>query len=396
MRIVKNLFREIKYYRDFLKIERNKKEIVFYAEDKSDYSYFEGLINYLTNQLNLNICYVTSDICDPILKLESKRIRTFYINSLFAFFAPLLDSKLLIMTMPDLHRFHIRRSLCGTHHVYIFHNIGSSFPVIRFGALFYYDTIFCVGSHHLEEIRKQEELYNLPKKNLVNFGYYRVEKADSTYRDYIQTQRKKEISSTHKVRILIGPSWGDNSILNFCGERLIRTLLESNYEVAVRPHPMTRKKTPRMLDALNEQFKNSNNYLCEENIASLDSVYRSDLLISDWSGLAFEYALGTERPVLFIDVPQKIVNLRYKELEIEPIDVKIRYRIGRVLKVNELERADGVITDILQNKDYYREEIKKVRTEFVYNFGNSSRAGADFIVSFIRDRLNKTMKNLDV
>jgi len=400
MKRVRNLFREIKYYRDFLKIERDKREVVFYAEDKSDYSYFEGLINYLTNQLNLNICYVTSDSCDPMLKLKSKRIRTFYINSLFAFFVPLLDSKLLIMTMPDLHRFHIRRSLCGTHHVYIFHNIGSSFPVIRFGALFYYDTIFSVGPHHLEEIRKQEELYSLPKKNLVNFGYYRVEKAYSIYRDHIQAQLKKEISPTDtsvdKVRILIGPSWGDDSILNFCGEKLIRILLESNYQVTVRPHPMTRKKTPRVLDALNQQFKNSNNYICEENIASLDSVYGSDLLISDWSGFAFEYALGTERPVLFVDVPQKIVNPRYKELGIEPIDVKIRYRIGKVLKVNELERADGIINDILQNKDHYREEIGKARTEFVYNFGNSSQAGANFIASFLRDRLNKTVTNLNV
>ena len=69
-------------------------------------------------------------------------VDVFYFKKLLPTIIRNLKSKALIMTMPDLGLFHIKRSKYGTNHIYIFHNIGSSFPVIRYGALFHYDTIF--------------------------------------------------------------------------------------------------------------------------------------------------------------------------------------------------------------------------------------------------------------
>lgn len=368
------------FYTFYRKIPRNEREIVFYSEDIASYRYFEGLIDYLTDKENLKICYVTSDISDPVLSQKRPNIRGLYIKSLLAFFTVTLDSKLLIMTMPDLHQFHVRRSERGTRHVYLFHNIGSSFPVIRFGALFHYDTIFCAGPHHKKEIRAQEDLYNLPKKQLVEFGYYSLEKVYDDYKNY---DHSSKTPSRYKARILIAPSWGDNSILNFCGNKLIRILLESNYEVIVRPHPMTKIHSPQLLESLNKEFENFDNYVFEGEISSTESFYNSDLLVSDWSGVSYEYAFGTERPVLFIDVPQKIVNERYKEIGIEPVDIGIRNRLGAVLKPDELEKADSLITHILVNKDSYITEIIKARGEFVYNFGDSAKVGAEFIKSLL-------------
>ena len=40
----------------------------------------------------------------------------------------------------------------------------------------------------------------------------------------------------------------------------------------------------------------------ETSVATNDSLIESDLLICDCSGVALEYALGTERPVLYVDV----------------------------------------------------------------------------------------------
>ena len=55
----------------------------------------------------------------------------------------------------------------------------------------------------------------------------------------------------------------------------------------------------------------------EDNVSSTASFYSSDVFITDWSGVAYEYAFGTEKPILFLDVPQKIVNQSYKEIQIE-------------------------------------------------------------------------------
>lgn len=378
-------FKEIGEFYRFFKTNKSERDIVFYAETAGDYSFFEGIITDLVKKYGMKICYVTSDRNDPMLSGSNPKIKTFYINHMLGFFTLLLDSKMLIMTMPDLNLFHIKRSIRGTNHVYLFHNIGSSFHVIRYGALFHYDTILCVGPHHIEEIRKQEELYKLPKKELVKFGYYRLDKVHLQYRAH---KHEKEYEKC-KAKILIAPGWGKwekrDSLLDVCGSRLIRNLLEANYEVVLRPHPMTRKKYPEFLDSLYNEFKSYENFKHEENIASMETFFSSDVMISDWSGVVYEYAFGTEKPVLFIDVPIKINNQNYKDLGIEPVDIKLRGRIGMVFDLQNIGNVDSAVDELIKNRDKHKDEIIKARSEFVYNFGNSSEAGAKYIYNFCKD-----------
>ena len=376
-----HLLKELKSFWTFYKrTSSSDRRIVFYAEDIASYSYYEGLIRQLTDKENQKICYITSDLNDPLLIEDRFNLKAFYIKSLLSLFTLTLNSEILIMTMPDLHQFHIRRSEFGTHHIYMFHNIGNSFPVIRYGALFHYDTIFSVGQHHDQEIRHQEELYNLPQKNLIKFGYFRLEKI---YRDYRQYISKGVNESDFKANILLGPTWGDDSILNTCGYELIKILLDNKYRVIMRPHPVTLEKSPEVLDGLNANFGHRENYVIANDISKYESIFESDLLISDWSGFVYEYAFGTERPILFIDVPQKIVNKRYKEVKIDPIDVSIRDKIGTVISPYELDKLDAAIGTLLSNKDNFVKEIEKARDQYIYNFGTSSESGAKYIMDYL-------------
>lgn len=369
-------------YRFLKKVDKEERDIVFYAEDKASYSYFEGLIEELTKKHGLTVYYATSDPEDPLFKTDNPNLKLFYIKKLLFLFTLMLDSKLLVMTMPDLHLLHVKRSTKGAHHLYLFHNIGSSFPVIRFGAIFHYDTVLCSGPHHVEEIRKQEELYDLTKKNLVEFGYYKLEKVRKDFLDYKKNNPDRKLDG-RKARILLGPSWGEQSILDLCGAALIKILLDAGFELIVRPHPMTRKVNPKLLDSLNAEFKSHPNYSFDDDISGIESLFTSDILICDWSGLTYEYAFGTERPVLFIDVPRKIVNERYKEVGIEPIDEAIRERLGALIGPDELEKVPAAIEDMIENREKYVDEIRRAREEFVYNFGSSSKAGAKFIRDFV-------------
>ena len=382
-------FKEIREFYRFFKTNKSERDIVFYAETAGDYSFFEGMINQLISKYNAKICYVTSDQSDPMLSKDTPNLKCFYINHMLGFFTLLLNSKMLIMTLPDLNLFHIKKSVRGANHVYLFHNIGSSFHVIRYGALFHYDTIFCAGPHHIEEIRKQEELYNLPKKELVKFGYCRLDKVHSQYRDYKHEKENRK----YKAKVLIAPGWGKwekrDSLLDVCGSKLIRNLLEANYEVVLRPHPMTRKKYPKFLDSLYNEFKSYGNFKHEENIASMGTFFSSDVMISDWSGVVYEYAFGTEKPVLFIDVPIKINNPRYKDLGIEPVDIKLRSRVGMIFDPKGIDEVGSAVDELIKNKDKYKDEIIKARSEFTYNFGNSSEIGAKYIYDFCKDNKEK-------
>ena len=52
----------------------------------------------------------------------------------------------------------------------------------------------------------------------------------------------------------------------------------------------------------------------DKNVGFLDSFHNSDFMISDWSGVALEYAFGLLKPVLFVDVPKKVQNDEYERI----------------------------------------------------------------------------------
>lgn len=365
-------FKELRDFKRFRKIDKKDRDIVFYSEGSSYYGYFEGIIDYLTNKLNLKVHYVTSEADDPIFETENRNIIPFYINNLVGFFTRLLDSKLLIMTMTDLGNFHIKRSEYGAKHIYVFHHIGSTHLVLRHGALDNYDVILCAGPHQMEEIRRAEELYRLKKKMLVKYGYYRLEKI------FKESGLHEKKPSGYKAKILVAPSWGEKNIFELCGRELIRELTEGGYEVIARPHPMQWHTNAKLLEALEKEFQGMGNFILERNIPTT-TLAEADLLISDWSSVAIEYAFGTERPVLYIDVPKKVRNPNYKDFGIVPLEEKIRTRIGAVLGLKEIKNVEASIINLLENKEKFKQEILKARREYIYNFGVSSKIGAEYI-----------------
>src|SRR5207248_9533577 len=125
----------------------------------------------------LDVCYVTSAHADPVLTSPPPGIRPFCIGSglILPIFFQSLQTKLLVTTVPDLDQFHVKRSLYPVHYVYLFHSINSTHMTYRRGAFDAYDTVFCVGPHHLKEIRRAEEIYNLKPKTLVEHGYGRLD-----------------------------------------------------------------------------------------------------------------------------------------------------------------------------------------------------------------------------
>ncbi len=142
------------------------------------------------------------------------------------------------------------------------------------------------------------------------------------------------------------------------------------------------------MESLNDQFKEYPNYVYEKDISLLESLFNSDILITDWSGFMYEYAFGTERPVLFIDVPQKIVNTRYKEVGIEAIEIGLRKEIGEIINPMQLEKIDQTISKLINSRSGYKESIIKAREKYVYHFGESSHIGAEYIL----DYLNKNIR----
>ena len=371
----------------FEKLSDFERSIVFYAENRASMDYFSSLISELTEKMNLQICYVTSVKDDPIFSSKNQRILPFYIGDSTArtkFFMT-LKAKILVMDMPDLDKYHIKRSkIYQVHYVYLFHSMFSVHSYLRKGAIDNYDTIFCVGPHHVNEIRETEKIYGLKPKNLVKYGFGRLDTLLQKKENFQKTN-----SNTNDL-IIIAPSYGDNNLLEKCGIKLIEILLKSNFRVMLRPHLRTLRDSTKLIDLIKEKFEKNPDFLLEKGDIPYDSYHDSRCMISDWSGISLEYAFIFERPVIFIDVPKKVLNPNSSDISLEPIEISIRRKIGHVVSPTSLEEIPLIIKGSEENAQTFNKQIKEIRSNTVYNIGESSKTGAKYIQQLIVESSGKT------
>ena len=359
----------------------DEKKIIFYAENKASMNHFKALIVELTEKMNFHICYVTSVKDDLMLTSKNQKIKSFYIGDGAArtkFFLT-LRTKIMIMDMPDLERFHIKRSkVYSVHYIYIFHSMFSIHSYLREGAIDNYDTIFCVGEHHVNEIRETEKVYKLKPKKLLSYGFPRLD-------TLMQQQNHIQINSQPKKLVLITPSYGKDNLLETCGLELIDILLKSNFKVLVRPHFKILKESKKLMKKIDEEFGKNPDFILEEGIISAELFQSSTCMISDWSGISFEYAFTFERSVIFIDVPKKILNPNSGKISLEPIEISNRHKIGHVILPTRIKEIPNLI--ITLNEDEKNDErIRDIRSKTVYNLGKSAKIGAEYI-----QKLNKEL-----
>ena len=358
------------------RLSQDERSIMFYAENKASMNHFRLLIRELTEKMNLQICYVTSVKNDSIFSSKNQKILPFYIGDGTArtkFFST-LKAKILVMDMPDLGRFHIKRSdEYPVHYVYLFHSMYSVHSYLRKGAVDNYDTIFCVGPHQIKEIQETEKVYGLKAKKLINYGYGRL---DTLLQNKVNSQ---VTNSNAKDMIIIAPSYGDNNLLEICGIELIEILLKSDFRVMVRPHLRTLRDSTELIDSIKEKFAKNPNFTLETGVIKFDSLNNSTCMISDWSGISLEYAFTFERPVIFIDVPKKILNPNWNDITLEPIETSIRDKIGHVVLPNNLEEILELIRILDKNTQDISKIIKETREKTVYNIGGSAKIGAQYI-----------------
>ena len=385
MKFSSNLKLEWKELERFDKSSDEDRSIVFYVENEYYTIYLKSLIETLVNEYGLKVSYVTSSKTDPLLKSTNKNISSFYIGDgvVRTKFFLNLKAKILIMTMPDLETFHIKKSkVYPVHYVYLFHSMVSTHLVYRRSAFEHFDSIFCVGNYQLDEIRSTEKLYNLKPKNLIRYGYGHLDNLLEKYSKRIRLPKNNE----NKLHILLAPSWSDDGLFENISEKVIDILLREGYKVTFRPHPMTQKKSKKKIDRMTEKFSKNESFLLEQNISNFDSFLFSDIMITDWSGAALEFAFAFEKPVLFIDVPKKINNPEYEKIPQVPIEVSIREKIGKIILPTDLELIPNEIKMLYGQTKELRDKITKIRNELIFNVGESKKDGAEEIIKLLNER----------
>jgi len=194
--------------------------------------------------------------------------------------------------------------------------------------------------------------------------------------------------------ILIAPSWQEGNILDSCLQELCEPLLAAGYDVTVRPHPQYIRRYPQKLERLMNACAgyDADRFRFQTDFSSNETVFSSDLLVTDWSNIGYEYALATKKPVLFMNTPRKIVNEAWTEEDVAKYapDDRIRSIIGFAVDPSDArEKGAAAVEYMMTHREEYGEILETVRRERLYHFGESGKYGAQYLLGRIVENQKK-------
>ena len=282
------------------------------------------------------------------------------------FFFYIIKSQNLFLTLTDLDKNLIRKNKNVKNYIYFFHAPASTTKIYTETAFDNYDIVFCNGNYQINEIKSRETKMGLKSKRLINSGYF--------YFDFLKSKTNYKVKPDE---ILIAPSWNINktNFINENFENIINFLLKKNFKVKFRPHPETQKRSPEYLNFLKSKFYQKNFYY-DDNYENLNSMEKAMCLITDSSGIAIEYSLVLERPVIYFDNFDKIHNINFNEYaNIKTIDDVFKKEFGYTFKKDEINVLDMIINNALIE---FPKKKKKINDFINSNFFNFTKTIENF------------------
>ena len=356
-------------------------DIIFYSEGKQYWAVFLPIIRAL-NAKNVPCAYISSDKNDPGLEYTSKYYDSKYIGNLTmtSVYLNKLKAKFVGMTTPQLDVMMIRRSKKVQHYGHIVHAPIDIFTYRKF-AFDYFDSVFCSGPHQIEGIKKLEEQRGTQKKLLLETGL--------TYYD-IMSEEVKKISVPMKKNpiVLVAPTWKEYSIINRFGVRFFESLLmNSSYDIILRPHPQSYVSFPKLMSEIEEHFKEETRITIDRNPLATDSMAKSDLMIGDLSGVFWDYAFLYAKPLLLLKTEfDSIEGFEGSELDYEMWEMRERGRLGKIFDENDIENISTLVNDLISNPP--SSKLGELRKESVNNFGNAGEVAANQILEIVENLKN--------
>lgn len=267
---------------------------VIFSDDKRYWNVFEPVCDEFERR-GIDLTYWTASPNDPALDKEYEHITCEFIGEGNKAFARLntMAADVCIATTPGLDVFQWKRSKEVGWYVHMKHGVDTNGGYRMFGTDFY-DAVLNTGDYMGDEIRELEQLRGLPPKELVTVG--------CTFMDANMARKATlpPVSHEHKT-VLLAPSWGPSALFSVYGGRIIDALLATDYDIIVRPHPQTVSSEAEMLHDLMERYPESDRLGWNFDNDNLEVLSRADIMVSDFSGVIYDYALIFDRPTIYAE-----------------------------------------------------------------------------------------------
>ena len=335
------------------KAEKERIPYVIYSDHKRYWNVFKPVCDEFERR-GIDLVYLTQSEDDPVLSQKYNHIKAEFIGEGNKGFARLnfLNAGILLSTTPGLDVYQWKKSKSVKWYVHIPHSVDDVPATYRMFGTDYYDAFLTSGNHQEKVIRKLEELRSLPKKEVFCVG--------STYLDSMKAKKQMlpPLAQNENLVILLAPSWGKNGILSKFGSRFIDALIQTGYQIVIRPHPQSVTSEKEMLDNLKEKYPQIEWNFDNDNFNILN---RADLLISDFSGVIYDFSLIFNKPVIYADTDFDTLPYDADWLDEKIWSLRVLPKIGTKLEEKDFPDLKNVIENTLKSKELEkgRKEVKE-------------------------------------
>lgn len=287
-----------------------------------------------------------------------------------------LRANVLLSSTPGLDVYQWKRSPGVDCYVHILHAANEVAGYRMFG-IDYYDTIFVSGDYQIRDLRALEALRGLPAKETVKIGI--------PYMD--EMKRRLDTSgpvAPHKTTVLIAPSWGPSAIFSKYGGKIIDKLLAAGCHVIIRPHPQSYTSEKDMIDKLMAAYPDTEDLEWNRDNDNFDVLRRADILVSDFSGVIFDFTLVFDKPVIYADTKFDKSPYDCWWLDTPYWTFEILPQIGQQLTEDNFDTLGDMVQQCLTDPKYAQGRDAARAQTWVYPGEGAVRA-ADYLEQKVRE-----------
>ena len=351
--------------------------LVIFSDHKRYWNIFEPICRELDRR-GVDVVYLTASEDDPALSCPYPHVKAEFAGSDNKTFTRLnfLKATIVLSTTPGLDVYQWKRSRDVLYYVHIPH-AASEITMYRMFGIDYYDAILLSGDYQLQDVRDLESLRQLPAKELVKIGI--------PYMDEMAARLQSAPPvPPHERTVLLAPSWGPSAIFSVYGGKIIEKLLQTGYHVIVRPHPQSFTSEKALMEQLMAQYPNSAQLEWNRDNDNFDVLHRSDILISDFSGVIFDFSLVYDKPVIYTD-PRIDVSVYDAWWLDRPLwTMSALPRLGEELNESNMESLKDLI-DACLSDPRYAEGRQQVKEETWANCGGGAVAAVEYLLGKLNE-----------
>ncbi len=372
--------------------DSGKNAIVFYSEGARYWNTFKPVLEAM-DAMGEKAVYLTSGRDDPGLSHPFAHVTARFIGTGNRAYAAMnmLEAAVCVMTTPGLDVLQIRRSPGVAHYAHLVHSPTDA-ALYKLYSFDYFDSVLCSGEHQMRSIRFLESLRGTPPKQLLRTGCLYMD-ALADERDAMRSApaapgespasgRRPASgggSASGPVRVLLAPTWGANGLLCRFGLSLLAPMAEAGFRLTIRPHPQSAVSEPELLETLEAALRGYRNVAWDRAVSPLPAMLDSDVLVSDFSGVVFDYAFVLERPVVTIAAAMDTRGMEAGDLPYPAWELTVLPDLGASIDAGNVRDLPEVIASLPPPEECIP-RIRALRENSLFNYRSGGRVAAGQIL----------------